>query len=129
MKGSTNDAVSEPAATPPLSKAIPSNNSGVNIDKIIISITIGAHIHIKSIAKSALMTIINIASATPIDRPIIIDFLDITPSVISSTCLFSTWTAGSAKTIVKPIISPNGISNHFVFPLAIDRPRTLAVGK
>ena len=32
INGNTNDAVNDPAAAPPLSKAIPSNNAGVNTD-------------------------------------------------------------------------------------------------
>ena len=38
-------------------------------------------------------------SAIPTDRPIIMTFCEIAPEVISSTCLFSTSTAGSAFTM------------------------------
>ena len=55
---------------------------------------------------------------TPIDKLINIDFLEIEPWLISSTCLFKVCIAGSAKTTKIPIINPKGIYNHFVFPIA-----------
>ena len=50
---------------------------------------------------------------TPIDKAIIIDFLLTLPSVISSTCLFNTKTAGSARTTTKPIIKPIKTTTQF----------------
>ena len=44
---------------------------------------------------------------TPTDNAIIIDSLPTALSVISSTCLLSTCTAGSARTTVSPITKPS----------------------
>ena len=54
--------------------------------------------------------ILTIERATAIEIPIHIqiniDFFEIAPPVISSTCLFKTGTEGSAKTITKPKSAP-----------------------
>ncbi len=49
---------------------------------------------------------------TPTERPIPIARAEIAPSVISSTCLFKTYTAGSAFTIKKPMIIAIGMMIH-----------------
>ena len=59
--------------------------------------------------KITLKTDITSANAKPIARVISIVFFVIIPFVISSTFLFKTAIAGSAKTIVRPIIKLIGI--------------------
>ena len=48
-------------------------------------------------------------TATPTDRLVLSALPAMAPEVISSTCLFSTWTAGSACTMNQPISMPMGI--------------------
>ena len=47
--------------------------------------------------------------ATPMDRLVLMARPGMAPEVISSTCLLSTWTAGSAWTMNQPISMPIGI--------------------
>ena len=50
-------------------------------------------------------------TATPRESPIPMAFEEIAPSVISSTCLFRTYTAGSAFTMKYPMIIAMGTRN------------------
>ena len=48
-------------------------------------------------------------TATPMERLVLMALPGMAPEVISSTCLFRTWTAGSAWTMNQPISIPMGI--------------------
>lgn len=92
-------AVIGPEATPPESKAIPTNIWGTFLDnnkEIIKPGTITIHRENPSIFILNMASIIS--KATPIDRALRISFLGIGPPVTSSTCSAKTATAGSAKT-------------------------------
>ena len=52
------------------------------------------------------------------ERLICITFSETAPALISSTCLLSTWTAGSAETMNQPISIATGMSSQRVQPLA-----------
>ena len=48
-------------------------------------------------------------TATPMERLVLMALPGMAPEVSSSTCRFSTWTAGSAWTMNQPISMPMGI--------------------
>ena len=62
-------------------------------------------------------------TATPMDRLVLMALPGIAPEVSSSTCRFSTWTAGSACTMNQPISIPMGIRTQLCSKAAIWRPK------
>ncbi len=112
-KGSRKVAVKGPEATLPESNAMAVNNGetkkvnskamaypGKTIYQIEIPVTT------RSIESPTDI-------ATPMDKLRPNTFPEICPSVISSTCCFSTLTAGSAATMKKPSSIPSGIRVHW----------------
>ena len=98
-KGKRNVAVIGPEATPPESKAIAVKILGTKNVKIKAIKYPGTKNHIMDIPVSTLNMASPTEAATPIDKLVPIALAEIAPEVISSTCLVSTNTAGSAFTI------------------------------
>ena len=122
-KGSRNVAVMGPEATPPESKAMAVKIFGTTKDKPMAHRYPGTSrtkiempVRTRSMARP-------MDTATPMDRLVLMALPGIAPEVSSSTCRFSTWTAGSACTMNQPISIPMGIRTQLCSKAAIWRPK------
>ena len=66
--------------------------------------------------------------ATPTDRPWRMAVWEMEPMETSSTCLMSTWTAGSAETMKYPMSIPMGMSRKGRSPWAMVAPMSCPAG-
>jgi len=100
-------AVIGPEATPPESKAIPTNNLGVKyVSRIAKRYPGKRKCHKWTDGFNILIIDKATATATPTARENKIRLFLICPLVTSSICSFNTYTAGSAKITVSPKIKP-----------------------
>ena len=109
-KGSRKVAVIGPDATPPESKAMDVNILGDAKDSARAAAYPGSRKYITEIPVSTLIIASAREAATPMEREISMALAGLDPAVSSSTCLFSTCTAGSAFTMNYPISMAIGMS-------------------
>ena len=108
--------VKGPEATPPESKAIPVNKSGLKIISISAKEYPGIKIHFISKAQMHLKSDNPIASAVPTDKNSSKNFRLIVPPLTPSTCSLKTHTAGSAQTMIAPRRKPVPIKIAYQIP-------------
>lgn len=110
--GSTNEETMAPLATPPESNAIPVNSLGVKIISTSAAAYPGSKSHI-TLKPRTIRSMENPSAAhTPIHKPFFIVEAETAPADMCSTCLLSTYTAGSAETTKYPKSIPTGTSSQ-----------------
>ena len=98
-----------PEATPPESKAMEVKIFGTKKDSAMAARYPGARKQTMEMPVRTRVMARPTDTATPTERLMLMALPGMAPEVISSTCRFSTWTAGSACTMNQPISMPMGM--------------------